>query len=289
MIRALWREARPHQWAKNLLVFAAPGALGVLDESGPLARSFVIFVAFCLVSSGTYYWNDIRDREQDRRHPQKMHRPIASGAVPLGVASVVGSLLLVSGPIVAFAVRPQAGAVLLAYAILTLGYSTLGKYVPLLDLALVASGFVLRATAGATGTETAMSSWFILCTMFGSFFIVTGKRYSELAELGDGAGGTRPVLLAYTVQFLRQVLVISCTATLVSYCLWALENASSAQHSVPLDALSIAPMSLALLRYLMVVESGGGGAPEEVFIRDRAMQVYGLIWLIVYGLAVYTN
>ena len=287
MIRGLVREARPHQWSKNLLVFAAPGALGVLNQWEPLWQATLVFVGFCLVSSGTYYWNDIKDVEQDRRHPDKKMRPIASGTVPVPVAMVVGSVLLAGGPVVAYLVRPAAGGVLAAYAVLTIGYSVRGKHVPLMDLALVASGFVLRATAGATGTQTAMSSWFILCTMFGSFFIVAGKRYSELVEMGAGAPETRPILRSYSEEYLRQVLVISCTATLVTYCLWALENASAASHSVPFDALSIVPMGLALLRYLMVVESGGGGAPEEVFLRDRSLQVYGLAWLIVYGVAVY--
>ena len=287
IVGALWREARPSQWIKNLLVFAAPGALGVLNEPGTLARTVVVFVAFCLVSSGTYYWNDIKDVEQDRLHPSKKHRPIASGAVGLGIARVVGTLLLVCGPVLATAVRPEAGGVLVLYAVLTIGYSTTLKHVPLLDLALVASGFVLRAVAGAAGTEIAMSSWFILCTMFGSFFIVTGKRYAELKEMGPQAALTRPSLRSYSEDFLHQVLMLSSTATLVTYCLWALENSAASAENVPLHALSIVPMALALLRYLMVLHEGKGGAPEEVFLRDRSLQMYGASWVLIYGLAVY--
>lgn len=287
MIGALLREARPTQWTKNVLVFAAPAALGVLGEAAPFGRSVAIFVAFCLVSSGTYYWNDIRDVAQDRAHPQKRHRPIAAGEVPLPVARVVGSLLLVAGPVTAWIVRPEAGGVLLLYAILTTGYSTRLKHIPLLDLAIVASGFVLRATAGAVGTRTAMSSWFILCTTFGSFFIVTGKRYAELRELGPEAALTRPSLKDYTEAFLRQVLLVSCTATLVTYCMWALENAATSGETIPFHSLSIVPMGLALLRYLMVLDGGGGGAPEEVFLKDRSLQLYGASWLAVYVLAVY--
>lgn len=287
MIAGFLKEARPSQWTKNLLVFAAPGALGVLDERGPLLKACIVFVAFCLVSSGTYYWNDIRDVEQDRRHPDKRHRPIASGEVSLSAARVVGSLLLVSGPALAAAVRPQAGAVLGLYALLTIGYSTVLKHIALLDLAVVASGFVLRATAGAVGTRTPMSSWFILCTTFGSFFIVTGKRYSELRELGAEAVLTRPSMKDYSEAYLRQVLMVSCTATLVTYCLWALENAAKTGEAIPFHSLSIVPMSLALLRYLMILNDGGGGAPEEIFLRDRSIQMYGFAWMVVYALAVY--
>ncbi len=287
MIRAIVKEARPHQWMKNVLVFAAPGALGVLNEWEPLWKTAVVFVAFCLTASGTYYWNDIKDVDQDKVHPKKRFRPIASGAIPLPLAKVLGTLLLLGGPVVAATVRLEAGAIVALYALLTISYSSWLKHVALLDLAIVASGFVLRAMSGAAGTETPMSNWFVLCTTFGSFFIVTGKRFAELVEMGDNAGSTRASLRDYTVPYLRQLLVVSCTATVVTYCMWAFENATNADEVLPFHALSIVPMVLALLRYLMVLENGGGGAPEEAFLRDRSTQLYGLVWVIVYGLAVY--
>ena len=289
MIRGIIREARPTQWAKNVLVFAAPGALGVLNEWDTLGRTLVIFVAFCAVASGTYYWNDIKDVEQDRLHPKKRNRPIASGDVPIGVARVVGTVLLLGGPALAAWVRPQAGGVLALYAVLTIAYSTRLKHIALLDLAIVASGFVLRAMSGAVGTQTAMSNWFVLCTTFGSFFIVTGKRFAELLEMGENAGSTRASLRAYSVSYLRQLLTVSCTATVVTYCMWALEEANKVDKGIPWHGLSIVPMVLALFRYLMVLENGGGGAPEEVFTKDRTIQLYGLAWVVVYGLAVYAH
>ena len=287
MMKAIIKEARPNQWTKNVLVFAAPGALGVLNQWDPLWKTLLMFVAFCLVASGTYYWNDIQDVEQDRLHPKKKFRPIASGAIPLPVARIIGTVLLLGGPVLAGAIRLQAGGVVALYAVLTIAYSTRLKHVALLDLAIVASGFVLRAMAGAAGTQTPMSNWFVLCTTFGSFFIVTGKRFAELVEMGENAGATRASLKSYTVQYLRQVLVVSCTATVVTYCMWAFENSTNSGEAFPFHSLSIIPMVLALLRYLMVLENGGGGAPEEVFLRDRSLQFYGLVWVIVYGLAVY--
>ena len=289
MIGGIIREARPTQWAKNVLVFAAPGALGVLNEWDTLGRTLVIFVAFCAVASGTYYWNDIKDVEQDRLHPKKRNRPIASGDVPVGVARVVGTVILLGGPALAAWVRPQAGGVLALYAVLTIAYSTRLKHIALVDLAIVASGFVLRAMSGAVGTQTAMSNWFVLCTTFGSFFIVTGKRFAELLEMGENAGSTRASLRAYSVSYLRQLLTVSCTATVVTYCMWALEEANKVDKGIPWHGLSIVPMVLALFRYLMVLENGGGGAPEEVFTKDRTIQLYGLAWVVVYGLAVYAH
>lgn len=288
MIGAVVREARPKQWLKNVLVFAAPAAVGNLSAALFLEAT-AVFVAFSMTASGTYYWNDLKDVEADRRHPKKRNRPIASGELPVLPARVVGSLLLLGGPAVAAAVRPQAGAVVGLYAVLTLLYSTHLKHVPIVDLAVVASGFVLRAMAGAVGTDTRMSTWFVLCTTFGSLFIVSGKRFAELLEMGDNAASTRRSLAAYTVPYLRQVLGIACTATIVSYCLWAFENGTGTSTEIPWHGLSIVPMVLALLRYLMVLEHGGGGAPEEVFTRDRAIQVYGLVWVVVYCTGVYAS
>ena len=289
MIRACIKEARPSQWTKNVLVFAAPAALGVLDEWSSLGKTLIVFAAFCMVASGTYYWNDIMDVEQDRQHPKKRNRPIASGAVPLSIARIIGSVLLLCGPVLGYIVRPAAGGIIALYAGLTIGYSTWWKHVPLLDLSLVASGFVLRAMVGAAATQTPMSMWFVLCITFGSFFIVTGKRFAELLELGDQATVTRTSLKSYSLVYLRQLLGVSCTATVVTYCMWAFENAAIAHVSIPFHGLSVVPMVLALLRYLLVLENGGGGAPEEVFFNDRWIQTYGAVWVIVYGLAVYAS
>lgn len=289
MIVDLLLEARPKQWLKNALVFAAPGAAGALDDGRTLRDSLIVFACFCLVASGTYYWNDVRDIEQDRHHPRKRHRPVASGRVPLGTARGVGTALVLAGTLSCLVVDEGTTVILASYGFLTLTYSVWWKHVPLADLAVVASGFVLRAIAGATATSTPMSDWFILCTMFGSFFIVTGKRFAELVEMADDAGSTRRSLLTYPAGFLPQLLTLACGSTLLSYCLWALENSDGSDSVVPLHSLSIVPMGLALLRYLMVLHEGKGSAPEEVFLRDRAIQVYGLVWLAIYATAVYAG
>ena len=290
MIRALVRQARPRQWIKNVLVFAAPGAAGVLDDGSALWPTLIAFVAFCLVSSGTYYWNDLLDIEADRLHPTKRHRPLASGAVPVGVAQVVGSLLIVGGILLGFATGHwQTVAVLAIYAALTLSYSVHLKHVAVVDLIAIASGFVLRAMAGAAAADVPMSSWFVLCTTFGSLFIVTGKRYAELRELGEEAAATRATLEAYSLTYLRSVLSVSLGATIVAYCIWAFETAELSGSDFPFYELSIVPMLIALLRYLLILEQGHGGAPEEVFAADRSLQAFGVIWLITFALGVYVG
>ncbi|MGB8860050.1 MAG: decaprenyl-phosphate phosphoribosyltransferase [Ilumatobacteraceae bacterium] len=287
-LKAIVREARPKQWAKNVLVFAAPGAAGVLDNWSFLWKAALAFVAFCMASSGTYYWNDIHDVEADRQHPTKCNRPIASGALALGAARAIGSGLLAAGVGVAFALGWKLGLVALGYIALTTLYSTVLKHVAVVDLVAVAAGFVLRAIAGAVVTDVKMSTWFVLCTSFGSLFIVTGKRFAELREMGEG-GGTRATLDEYTLTFLQTVLSVSVGATLVTYCIWAFEVREVSGSSWPFYELSIVPMLTALLRYTLILEQGHGAAPEEIFAADRTLQVLGVVWAIVFGLGVYVG
>ena len=285
----LLRAARPHQWVKNVLVFAAPGAAGVLDQADALGKSTLMFVAFCLGASGTYFWNDVLDVESDRAHPTKSKRPIAAGQVSLGLARIMGTAL----PIVALGVAALTGrwqpvAALATYMAITLSYSAVWKHVAVLDLVAIASGFVLRAAGGALAVDVPMSSWFVLVTTFGSLFIVTGKRYAEARELGDGAHEVRATLGEYSEAFLRFMLAVNCAGALVSYCVWAFETKELSGSELPWYELSVVPMLTALFRYALVLDQGHGAAPEEVFRNDRVLQLLGLSWVVVFALAVYT-
>lgn len=286
MIGPIIRTLRPKQWLKNILVFAAPGAAGVLDQPSDLVATVIVFVAFCLAASGIYVWNDLNDIEADRAHPAKRHRPIPAGLVPIGVARTLGVVL----PIAAMAVAAATGrwetvAVVAVYIAVTLCYTFWLKEVAIIDLLAVAAGFVLRAAGGAVAVDVPMSRWFVLCVTFGSLFIVVGKRYAELQELGVGAG-TRTTLDAYTPGFLRMLLSASLGGALISYCVWAFDAAVGTD--LPLYELSVVPMIAALFRYLLVLERGEGSAPEEVFARDRVLQLSGVLWIIIYGVAVYS-
>ena len=286
MTAALVRQARPKQWVKNLLVFAAPGAAGVLNEWTSLWRALVMFVAFCLASSGTYFWNDLLDADSDRNHPTKQHRPIASGAVPTGIGRAVGTVLLLAGIGLAATTRWQAALVVAGYVALTSLYSTVLKHVAVVDLIAVAAGFVLRAVAGAVATDVQMSKWFSLTTSFASLFIVAGKRYAELRDLGEDAQ-TRSTLDDYSLGFLRIVLSVSCGAAMVTYCIWAFDTREAAGSTWPFYELSIIPMATALLRYTLILEQGHGAAPEEIFAHDRVLQILGLIWIATFGFGLY--
>jgi decaprenyl-phosphate phosphoribosyltransferase len=286
MTAVLLRQARPKQWVKNLLVFAAPAAAGVLDDWSSLWRATVMFVAFCLASSGTYFWNDLLDAESDRKHPTKQHRPIASGLIPVEIGRISGTVLLLVGIALAATTRWQAALVVAAYVVLTSLYSAVLKHIAVVDLVAVAGGFVLRAVAGAVATDVQMSKWFSLTTSFASLFIVAGKRYAELRDLGEDAQ-TRATLDDYSLGFLRIVLSVSCGAALVTYCIWAFDTRELSGSTWPFYELSIIPMATALLRYTLILEQGHGAAPEEIFAHDRVLQVLGLIWLAIFGLGVY--
>jgi decaprenyl-phosphate phosphoribosyltransferase len=285
----LLRTARPHQWLKNVLVFAAPGAAGVLDQPDQLGRTLVVFVAFCVGASGTYFWNDVLDVEADRAHPMKARRPVASGQVSLGAARTIGTVLcLTSLGVAALTGRWEPVAIVATYLATTLSYSAIWKHIAVLDLVAIAAGFVLRAAGGAAAVDVPMSSWFVLVTTFGSLFIVAGKRYAEARELGAHAHAVRTTLGEYSEGFLRFVLAVSCGGALVSYCVWAFETKELARSELPYYELSIVPMLTAFLRYALVLDQGAGSAPEEIFAKDRVLQALGLAWVIVFGVAVYT-
>lgn len=283
------REARPKQWAKNVLVFAAPGAAGVLNEWSASWQTLVVFVALCMAASGTYYWNDILDVEADRAHPRKRLRPVASGAVSIVSARTVGTALLFGGVALAFVPDWRSGVAVVVYVVLTVSYSARLKHEAVLDLMAVAAGFVIRAIAGAEASGVEMSTWFLLCASFGALFIVTGKRYAELRDAGDSVGVTRAALTEYSLGFLRIVLSVSLAATLVAYCTWAFATKEISGSTWPFYELSIIPMLGALLRYLLVLEQGQGAAPEDVFAADRVLQGMGVVWVIVFGLGVYVG
>jgi decaprenyl-phosphate phosphoribosyltransferase len=288
LVLGLVKLARPKQWAKNVLVFAAPAAAGVLDNRQWALDALVAFVSFCLAAAGTYYINDARDVEADRRHPKKSRRPVASGVVPVPVAYVGGVLLLAAALGSALAVNANLAYTVGGYVVLTTAYSSWLKHIAVVDLVAVAAGFVLRAVAGAAATEVPISDWFFIVTSFGSLFMVSGKRGAEAREMGEGAEGFRSVLGAYSPSYTAYVRSVTSGAVLVAYCLWSFEKAAFSASSVPWYQLSILPFVMAVLRYALVLEQGKNSAPEEIILGDRTLQVIGLAWAAVFAVGVYT-
>jgi decaprenyl-phosphate phosphoribosyltransferase len=283
---ALVRLARPKQWVKNVLVIAAPGAAGVLGNGTALARTGIAFACFCLAASGTYFLNDALDVDADRRHPTKRLRPIASGEVSSRTAITGGVVLLAGAIALSFAARWQLSLVVGGYLLQTIVYSVWLKHEAVLDLACVASGFVLRTIAGGVAVGVSISPWFLIVAGSASLFMVTGKRHAEMVELGDQAGGHRMTLDMYSRGFLSYVRAVASSVTVLAYCLWAFEKSSTVGSPLWFE-LSIVPFVLGILRYALLLEQGRGGAPEELVLSDRVLLAMGAMWAVFFALAVH--
>lgn len=272
------RTMRPRQWIKNLLVLAAPVAAGVILRPEVLRSTVVAFLVFCLAASGVYLINDVRDVVEDRRHPAKRFRPVAAGVVPPALAVAVGVVLFGLALAGALFARPALVGVVGAYIGISLAYSFFLKDQPVIDLAVVASGFLLRGIAGGAAAGIPLSQWFLLVAAFGALFMVAGKRYAEVVAFGEAAG-TRRLLGAYSASYLRFVWSLSAGVACTAYCLWAFEL-RRAYPGFPWETLSIAPFVLGLLRYAVDVDRGAAGAPEEIVLRDRVLLGLVVLWLV---------
>ncbi len=285
----LLRTARPRQWVKNVLVFTAPGAAGLLTDLDVLLVASGAFAVFCLAASGTYFLNDALDVDADRLHPTKGRRPVAAGELGVGVAKVLGAALLASAVALSLLLAGwRLALVVAAYAALQPLYGLWLRSVPVVDLAVVASGFLLRAVAGGVAVDVPISGWFLIVASAGSLFVVAGKRHAEHLDLGEHRGLHRATLSYYSVGFLRRLGAISSSVALVAYCLWAFEEAELARHPVWFE-LSIAPLVLVTVRYSVLVAAGRGGCPEELVFEDRWLQVLALLWLATFAVGVHAG
>jgi len=282
---ALVVALRPRQWIKNLLVFAVPLAAGKLTDRDVLTDTVVAFMCFCAVASATYLVNDVRDVSSDRTHPTKRNRPIAAGEVSVRVAVALAVVLAVAGIAgAALSTYPGFLVTLSVYLVATLSYSFGLKDEPVVELVLIAAGFVLRATAGGTATGIPISPWFLTVAAFGSLFMAAGKRYSEFVSLGDDRSDARPGLARYSATYLRFVWTVSAGIMLTAYCLWAFQVGVRDRGTLPLAAWSVVPFIVAVLRFALDIDRGDAGAPEDIALRDRVLQVTALVWIVMFGL-----
>lgn len=291
-LRALARAVRPRQWLKNVLVVAAPAAAGVIDRLGPAGRTAATFLVFSAAASAVYLVNDVADRESDRVHPLKRHRPVASGALSVRLALFVAALLVLAACVAAAFLAIQLFAIVAAYLFLGFAYSLGLKRVPLIEMAIVASGFTLRAVAGGAACHVRISPWFLVMTSFGALLIVAGKRTSEQAVLGDDQASHRATLADYPKLFMTVVRIVAISVTVTTYCLWAFERASHLRPAGQGDDviwfdLSIIPFALAVLAVELAIEKGRGGEPEELALSDRGLQASVLVWLVLVSIGLY--
>lgn len=264
------RLMRVHHYIKNLLVFAALACSGELFRAGRFLPALAGFGAFCMTASAVYIINDIRDREKDRQHPVKCRRPIASGEIPVKSAGAFAALLLALAALCELPVsHPLSAGLLALYLLLNLAYSFGLKDVPLADVTVLVSGFLIRVVYGALVTGIGVSSWLYLTVVALSFYFALGKRRNERKRMGDG-GGTRKVLRYYTADFLDKNMYMCLTLALVFYALWCVDAGTSARYGVS-PSFTVPVVLLIMMRYSMDVEGNSDGDPVEVLLRDKPL------------------
>lgn len=280
MFVALIKAMRPRQWMKNGVIFAAlvfDRQLG-LNNLPPMLRTFAGFVIFCLLSGVVYLINDIADVEADRKHPEKCKRPIASGKLPIPAARWAALILIVLIFPLAYLLSPAFALVALIYLLQNLAYSKWLKHVHLLDVMMIAMGFVLRVGAGVTLIHVArFSPWLYVVTTLGALYIGFGKRRSELKLLESQANSHRKVLDGYTIPMLDQFLNVLAATTIIAYSLYTFSAPNLPENHVMM--LTIPFVIYGIFRYMSLLQSGTvGGAPEEVLLSDHPLQLTVLLW-----------
>ena len=277
--RAWIRAARVRQWTKNLLVIATPAAVGVSATRLALTPVLVTFAVFCLLATGTYLANDVHDVDDDRRHPTKRQRPIASGALAPAHALVVAAISIVVGLGIAMTVNWSTFTAASVYVVLNAAYTLCLRNIAFVELIAISGAFVLRAAAGAAAADVPASMTFIAAVAFGALSIAAGKRYADLVD--PSAKRSRAVLDRYSDTSLTLTIALAAAATLVTYGGWAL--ADPAGGLTLGRELTVIPFAFAFLRYVLIASRGNGGAPEQVLFADRPLQLLGLIWLLLFA------
>lgn len=286
-VRAVVATMRPRQWVKNGLVLAAAGAAGALGRDDVPQRVLLACVAFCLLSSGIYAVNDVRDAAEDRLHPRKCRRPVAAGELGAGVAMALGLGLVAGGLALSALLGLLPLAVAVAYVALTVTYTLVWRRVIVIDILAIAGGFVLRALAGGVAAHVALSRWFVLVVSAGAVFVAAAKRLAELRRASRDGSSRRVVLTGYTPEVLIAGLGASVGIALTAYGVWAFELPLA--HGIPWRPLTILPLAVCLLRYLALVLAGEGEAPEELVLSDPVLLLGGLTWIVLFGLSVHVS
>ena len=284
----LWLSLRPSQWTKNLIVFAALIFGHRLTDLPATFTAVAAFLIFCGLSSVVYLVNDVLDREQDRRHPFKAQRPVASGALAPGTALAAAFLLGGTALGAAFWIRPAFCVVAGAYLGLLVAYSWGLKHVVILDVLAVAIGFVLRAVAGGVVIRVAISQWLLICAILLALFLALSKRRHELTLLADDATGHRPILEEYSPYLLDQMISVVTASTLIAYIFYAISPETAERFGTPLLGLTVPLPLYGIFRYLYLVhQKAQGGSPAELLLNDRPLLVCVALWAIAVILLIY--
>lgn len=278
-LKFLLASLRPHQWTKNLVVFAALIFAERLFDGPSFAAAAGAFAIFCALSGAVYLINDLVDLENDRLHPVKRNRPLAAGELSKGAARAALAVLGLAGLAAAFALDPGFGIVSTVYFVTMTAYSLALKNVVIVDVLIVAMGFVLRAIAGALAIDVAFSNWLLVCTLLLALFLALSKRRHELTLLAEGAAGHRRILGEYSPYLLDQMISVVTASTLVSYALYASAPETVAKFGTDRLIWTLPFVLYGIFRYLYLVHrKEEGGSPTKVLLNDRPILVAVALW-----------
>lgn len=275
---------RPRQWTKNGFVLAGLVFSAEAFKLGSVAKALLAFAVFCALSGAVYAANDVLDVEDDRKHPEKRFRPVASGEISVRSAVMFAAMLAVGGLAVGFALDLWVGFAGAAYIALQAVYTTFLKHLSILDVMSISAGFVLRALAGVAAVGTAMSPWLIVCTGLLTLFLGFSKRRHELASLGEGAVGHRRNLKDYSVPVLDEMMNIMLSATIIAYSMYTFF-----EYEERFMMASIPFVIYGVFRYMLLVHRDGGGNPDTLLLQDRPLQVTLVLWLAIVMSVIYTT
>jgi 4-hydroxybenzoate polyprenyltransferase len=288
LLRSLVVSLRPQQWTKNLVVFAALLFGRQLLDGTAVLRALVAFGVFCALSGVVYLVNDVFDREQDRRHPIKKTRPIASGALQPGTATAIAVALSAGALLVAFALGPAFGVASATYVALLAAYSVVLKHLVILDVIVIALGFVLRAAGGALAIGVPISHWLLVCTILLALFLALAKRRHELVLLADDATSHRRILREYSPYLLDQMIGVVTASTLMGYALYTVSPETIEKFGSDRLLLTLPFPIYGIFRYLYLVhQKQGGGSPAEMLLEDRPLLLCVALWAAAVVVIVY--
>lgn len=282
IVKGVFISMRTYQWVKNFLVFAALFFSLSFLKTDAILNSILAFVSFCLVSSSVYLLNDIRDREADQLHPVKKSRPIASGMISPTTAYIACFLLLGAGLFLAYMVNVEFLLILVFYVLMNIGYSMGLKEIVLLDVMIVALGFLLRAVGGALAIGVDVSPWLFICTLLLALMLVFGKRRHELAILDSEAGNHRKSLSEYNLPFLDGVMFVSAGAAIVTYSLYTMADETISRFGTQW-LIATTPFAIyGIFRYLYLIYiKKSGGDPTKIVITDKPFVINGVLWVLL--------
>jgi 4-hydroxybenzoate polyprenyltransferase len=288
MLKHIVTSLRPKQWTKNLVIFAGLVFSASLFNVPSLLTAMAAFAVFCLLSSAVYLINDICDVERDRIHPVKCKRPIAAGLLSPRVATITAALILVVALSAAWALDRGFFIVCLVYLLLFLSYSLYLKNIVILDVLLIAVGFVLRAIAGAVVIDVRISAWLLVCTILLALFLGLCKRRDELVKLADAATGHRQILDEYSPYLLDQMIAVVTASTLMAYALYTMADETIQKFDTAQLHLTIPFVIYGIFRYLYLIHrKEQGGNPSLTLLTDRPLLINILLWTTTVILIIY--